>query len=82
MEVGAATQASLKDLENLRKKAGFCVDCRIVLVNIILKLVEKTPMRYSVVFSSTWLALKILQITRKHSVGCLIFKRSQLKLLI
>ena len=69
MEVGAATQAFLKDLENLRKKAGFCVDCRIVLVNIILKLVEKTPMRYSVVCSSTWLALKNIANNKKALSG-------------
>ena len=59
MDIGAATQASLKDLKiTSAKKQAFRADCRVVVVNIILKLVEKTPMRYCFVRSSTCLALK------------------------
>ena len=56
MDIGAATQASLKDLEITSGKQTFRADCQVVVVNIILKLVEKTPMRYSFVHSSTCLA--------------------------
>ena len=83
MDMRAATQASLKDLQiTSGKKQAFRTDCRVFVVNIILKLVEKTPVRYSFVRSSTCLDPKSIANNKKsaHSLrhlqmGCLILKK-------
>ena len=66
MDIGATTQTSLKDLQiTSGKKQAFRADCRVVVINIILKLVEKTPMQYSFVRSSTCLAPKNIANNKK-----------------
>ena len=59
--------------------ATFRADCRVFVVNVILKLVEKTPMRYSFVGSSTCLAPKNIANNKKSAslqMGCLILTLS------
>ena len=68
MDIGAATQASAKDLQiTSGKKQAFRAECRDVVVNIILKLVEKTPMRYSFVRSSTRLTPRNIANNKKSA---------------
>ena len=67
MDIGAATQASILKIFTSRKKQAFSPDCRVVVVNIILKSVEKTPMQYSFVHSSTCLAPKNIANTKKSA---------------
>ena len=68
MDIGEAIQASLKDLPiTSGGKHAFRADCRVVVVNIILKLVEKTSMRYSFVRPSTCLAAKNIANNKKSS---------------
>ena len=88
MDIRAATQASLKDLQiTSGKKQAFRTDCRVVVVNIILKLVEKTPVRYSFVRSSTCLDPKSIANNKKSASqfkaladGLSHIKKRQLKL--
>ena len=64
MDIGAATQASLKDLQiTSGKKPGFRADCRVAVLNIV----EKTLMRYSFVRSSTCLAPKNIANNKKSA---------------
>ena len=71
MDIGAATQAVLKDLKiTTGKKQATWVDCWIVVVNINLKLVVKTPMWYSFVCSSTSLAPKNILNDKKSASKC------------
>ena len=76
MDIGAATQEPPKPAS---QPATFRADCRVFAVNVILKLVEKTPMRYSFVGSSTCLAPKNIANNKKSAslqMGCLILTLS------